>query len=176
MNRSIFKSFPSRRHFAFKVTRAAVAVMSMAATTAFMGSAFAAGRIAFSSASPGLDFGSFVVLSSCSNCTITISNSGVRTASSGIVLISGASGSAGAFAASGTNSCGSSCSYTVTTPPASASITAGTVTMSVGSFTYRQTAATTPNTLYVGATLTIPSSGSTPRSYTSSTYTVTTNP
>lgn len=136
----------------------------------------AAAKITFSAASPGLNFGSFVVLSTCSNCTVTISPAGVRSASAGILLMNTATGTAAAFSATGT-SCGS-CTYAVTTPaPSPVSILSGGVTMTVNSYTFSQTSAAAPNILHVGATLTIPSSGATPGTFTStSSYTVTTNP
>ena len=155
---------------------ALVIAIPLAAALSTGNASAAAKTITFSSASPGLSFGRFVILSSCSNCTITMSTSGVRTASSGVVLLNSASGSAAAFAATGT-SCGGGCTYVVTTPsPGTVAISAGSVTMTVGSYTYSQSAPSTPNTLFVGATLTIPSSGATPGLYSSGSYTVTTTP
>ena len=176
MDRLFIRDFRTHYLLPFRIMRVAVAVLSVMGLFVFSSSAVAANRIAFSTASPSLNFGSFVVLNSCSSCTITISPSGVRTASSGIVLLGGAAGSAAAFSATGTP-CSGGCSYVVTTPaPASVTISAGAVAMTVGSYTYSQNPSVTPNTLYVGATLRIPSGGATPGSYTSGSYTITTNP
>ena len=177
MDRLFIRDFRTHYLLSFRIMRVAVAVLSVMGFFAFSGNASAASRISFSSASPGLNFGSFAVLNSCSSCTITISPTGVRTASSGIVLLGGAASSAAAFSATGTG-CNGGCAYNVITtpPPASVAISAGAVTMTVGSYTYSPGPLVTPNILYVGATLTIPSSGATPGSYTSGSYTITTSP
>ena len=127
----------------------------------------------------GLDFGSFAVLPSCSNCTITISPTGVRTASAGIVLTSANPGSAGtySYAATCNNGPPSGCqAYTTAITPTTVTISAGGVTMTVGNFTTQQSSSIPPNTLSVGATLTIPSSGSTAGTYTSGSFLITTTP
>ena len=176
MDRLFIRDFRTHYLLPFRIMRVAVAVLSVMGFFALSGNASAAKSVSFSAASPSLNFGSFAVLNSCSSCTITISPSGVRTASSGIVLLGGAAGSAAAFSATGTG-CNGGCQYSVTTPPpASVAISAGAVTMTVGSYTYSPGPLVTPNILYVGATLTIPSSGATPGSYTSGSYTITTNP
>ena len=177
MDRLFIRDFRTHYLLPFRIMRVAVAVLSVMGFFALSGNASAAKSVSFSAASPSLNFGSFAVLNSCSSCTITISPSGVRTASSGIVLLGGAAGSAAAFSATGT-ACGSGCTYNVITTPAPASVTisAGAVTMTVGSYTSSQSPLFTPNILYVGATLTIPSSGATPGSYTSGSYTITTSP
>lgn len=123
-----------------------------------------------------IGFGSFSVLPTCSNCTITVSPAGVRTASAGIVLTSAAPGQAAAYTVTPTCNAGGCSAYTAVVTPSSASLPAGSVTMSVGSFTLLQSATLPPNTLSVGATLTIPSSGSAAGAYTGAAFTITTTP
>lgn len=118
-----------------------------------------------------LDFGSFVVLPSCSNCTITITSTGARSASTGIVLTSKNVGKAASFSVTCNNT---TCAYTVS-PVTTVSMPAGGVTMSVSTFTSVRTPTSTPSTLTVGAKLTIPGPGSTPNNY-SKTFTITTSP
>lgn len=120
-----------------------------------------------------IDFGSFSVLPSCVNCTITVSPTGVRTASAGIVLTSAKPGQAAGYSVTCSN-CPTS--YTAAITPSSASLPAGGVTTSVGSFTSQQSASGPPNTLSVGATLTIPSSGSAAGTYSGAAFTITTTP
>lgn len=123
-----------------------------------------------------IDFGSFSVLPSCTNCTITVSPAGVRTASAGIVLTSAKPGQAAAYTVTPTCNSGTCTAYTAVVTPSSASLPAGGVTMTVGSFTLQQSATLPPNTLSVGATLTIPSSGSTAGTYSGAAFTITTTP
>jgi hypothetical protein len=119
-----------------------------------------------------LDFGPFVVLPSCSNCSITVPLTGPRTATAGIVLIDKlGSGALGQFSVT----CNSaSCSFTVSTP-AAVTMSAGGVNMTVGGYTVTRTSTTTPSTVSVGGTLTIPRSGSLPNTYTK-TFTLVTSP
>lgn len=119
-----------------------------------------------------LDFGTFVVLPTCSNCTITMSAAGARTASAGIVLSSKNVGKVAKFSV-GCNNVG--CSYTAT-PGSSVTMAAGGVNMTVGTFTSAKSPATTPSVLSVGAKLTIPNSGSAVGTYTSAIFTITTTP
>lgn len=119
-----------------------------------------------------LDFGTFSVLPSCANCTITMSTAGVRTATGGVILSSTNPGKPGTFSVTCNNG---SCTWNgaVSLSP---TIAAGGVTMTVGAFTTAKAGANTPSTLTVGATLTIPNSGSAAGTYTSTNYTVTTTP
>jgi hypothetical protein len=123
-------------------------------------------------ANGAIDFGSFAVLPACSNCTVTISPSGARTASGGIVLTSANPGRAATFTVTQT---GSASGYAAAFTPTSVAQTNGGVVMTLGNFTTAQSPALPPNTLSVGATLTIASSG-TAGSYTGWSYTVTTTP
>jgi hypothetical protein len=119
-----------------------------------------------------IDFGSFAVLPACSNCSVTISPNGLRTASGAIVLTSANPGRAASFTVT---QVGGSPGYTAALTPTSVAQTNGGVVMTLGNFTTAQSPALPPNTLSVGATLTIASSG-TAGSYTGWTYTVTTTP
>lgn len=118
-----------------------------------------------------LDFGSFVVLPSCINCTITINSAGARSFSPGILLTSKNVGQAASFNVTCNNT---TCGYTVL-PVSTVSMPAGGVTMSVSTFTSLRTPTSTPSTLTVGARLTIPGPGSTPNTY-SKTFTIITSP
>jgi hypothetical protein len=122
-----------------------------------------------------IDFGSFSVLPSCANCFITISPAGARTASAGIVLTSANPGRAASFTVTPTCNGGGCAVYTAAVTPNSASLPAGGVTMTVGTFTLQQSATLPPNVLTVGATLTIPSSASA-GSYAGAAFIVTTSP
>lgn len=142
---------------------------------------FAQARTTSSTLTAGasLDFGSFAVLPSCSNCTITISPTGVRTASAGVVLTSANPGSAGTYSYTATCNNGNPAgcqAYAEAVTPTSTTILAGGVTMTVGNFTTQQSSSIPPNTLSVGATLTIPSSGATAGTYTSTSFLITTTP
>lgn len=120
-----------------------------------------------------IDFGSFAVLASCSNCTVTISPTGARTASGGIVLTAANPGRAAAYSVT---EGGCSCkAYTAAFTPTSVPATAGGVQMTVGAFTTSQSATLPPNTLSVGATLTIASRGAA-GTYSPWTFTLTTTP
>lgn len=123
-----------------------------------------------------INFGSFSVLPSCANCSITISPAGVRTATAGIVLTSAIPGRAASYSVTPTCNAGGCTAYTAAVTPTSVSLLAGSVTMTVGTFTLQQSATLPPNTLSVGATLTIPSSGSAAGTYTGAAFTVTTTP
>ncbi|MDO8300560.1 DUF4402 domain-containing protein [Lacisediminimonas sp.] len=125
----------------------------------------------------GIDFGDFSVLGSCANCEITINPStGARTATSGVILRSTNVGTRAQFNVTMTNCGGSNCSYTESVTPASLSIATAGGTMTVLSFTSTQTAMTAKaNTIYVGATLRIPSVGVTAGTYSSGNFTVTTS-
>ena len=131
----------------------------------------------------GIQFGSFVVLPSCANCTITVSTAGVRTASAGVLLATGGAPSAASFTVSSTGANNNNkAQYTVIAPVAATpavNMAAGGVTMTVGTFTSAQAPVPTKlsptNTLFVGATLTIPNSGATAGNHSTS-FNVTTNP
>ena len=131
---------------------------------------------------PSINFGSFAVLPSCVNCTITVSPAGVRSSTGGVILTSGVPANAASYTVtiSGANN-NNQAKYTVVTPwsPASVNMVAGAVTMTVGTFTSAQSVVPTKlspsNTLTVGATLTIPSSIAA-GAYTSGAFTVTTSP
>jgi hypothetical protein len=124
-------------------------------------------------ANGAIDFGSFAVLPACSNCSVTISPTGVRTASGGIVLTSANPGRAATFSVT---EGGCSCkAYAAALTPTSVAQTKGGVVMTLGNFTTAQNATLPPNTLSVGATLTIAGRG-TAGSYAGWTYTVTTTP
>lgn len=119
-----------------------------------------------------LDFGKFVVLPSCSSCTITISSSGAaRTASTGIVLITTSPGRPATYNVA----CSGNCNYTAAMT-GSPKFVAGSSTMTMGTMTYAKSPATGAGALTVGATLMIPGPGATPGSYTSSGFTITTSP
>lgn len=133
----------------------------------------AANKTTVGAAIQPLDFGSFVVLPTCTNCTIVMSPSGMRsTPLGGILLTSKNAGRPAQFNVTCNNG---SCPYTATFTT-SVNMTAGGVTMRVGSFTIPTGSPTTPNLLSVGGTLTIPRSGSTPATYTSPNFSVTTSP
>ncbi len=121
-----------------------------------------------------IDFGSFAVLSSCINCSVTISPSGARTSSGGIVLTSANPGRAASYSVT---EGGCSCkAYTEAMTPTSVPQVTGGVQMTVGSFTSVQSAALPPNTFTVGATLTIAGPGATAGTYSGWSFTVTTSP
>lgn len=122
-----------------------------------------------------IDFGSFSVLSSCANCSITISPAGVRTATAGIVLTSANPGRAATYSVTATCNAGGCTAYTAVVTPSAATLPAGGVTMTVDTFTLQQSTTLPPNTLSVGAKLTIPSSG-TAGTYNGAAFTVTTTP
>lgn len=132
----------------------------------------AANKTTISAPTQTLDFGTFVVLPSCSNCSITMSASGLRTASAGIVLTSKNTGRPAQFNVGCNNG---ACAYTMTIT-SSVNMSAGGVTMTVGTFSNSQSSPATPNVLSVGGRLTIPSAGSLVGTYTSSNFSVTTNP
>lgn len=117
-----------------------------------------------------IDFGTFSVLPSCSNCSITIAPTGARTKSGGVILSSTNNGKAGTFTVGCNNGV---CAYSATIT-GSPTIVAGSVTMTVGSFTQGRSSPNTPSTLMVGAKLTIPSQGASAGTRTSGTYSVTT--
>ena len=129
-----------------------------------------------------INFGSFAVLGTCSNCTITISPAGFRSASAGIVLSSSNVGSAATFTVTQTTCTGPApkCNgYTIlgTSP---SPLVAGGVSMTLGAFTFNPTVGPTGapgvvNTLSVGATLTIPSKP-TAGAFPVGNFTVTTTP
>ena len=122
-----------------------------------------------------INFGSFAVLPSCANCSITISASGVRTATAGIVLTSANPGQAASYSMTATCN-GQGCDpYTAPAiTPTSASLPAGAVTMRVDTFTFLATGALPNVTMGVGAKLTIPSSPSA-GTYTGAAFTLTVN-
>jgi hypothetical protein len=121
-----------------------------------------------------IDFGSFAVLPSCSNCSVTISPAGARSATGGIVLTRANPGHAATYSV--TESGGCACKpYTAAFTPTSVAATAGAVVMTLGSFTTSQSAASPPNTLSVGATLTIASRGAA-GTFSPWSFTITTTP
>ncbi|MDB5798639.1 MAG: hypothetical protein JWP36_2541, partial [Paucimonas sp.] len=122
----------------------------------------------------------FAVLGSCSNCSITINPvTGTRTTSGGIILKAGGSPGAAQYNVDmkgcGKTTCGT---YAASVSPASVTMSGGSSTWTVGSFTTAQSSSTTyPNILYVGAKLTIPSgTGVTGGVKTSASFTITTTP
>ena len=129
-----------------------------------------------------INFGSFAVLGTCVNCTITISPTGARSASAGIVLSNSGVGSAATFTVTQTTCTGPApkCNgYTIlgTSP---SPLVAGGVSMTLGAFTFNPTVGPTGapgvvNTLSVGATLTIPSKP-TAGAFPVGNFTVTTTP
>lgn len=123
-----------------------------------------------------IDFGSFTVLGSCSNCTITIDPvTGARTASAGVVLDPTNAGTRGQYSVVMTG--GSPFTFTAAVSPATVSIATAGGSMTVQTFTTSQTTVKQKEfILYVGATLRIPSVGVTAGTHTSGTYTVTTTP
>ena len=121
-----------------------------------------------------INFGSFAVLPSCANCSITISPSGTRTATAGIVLTSANPGQAASYSVVATCN-GSSCDpYSSAITPTSATLAAGAVTMTVGTFTLQPSGALPNFTMAVGARLTIPSSP-TAGTYTGAAFMLTVN-
>ncbi len=118
-----------------------------------------------------LDFGAFVVLPSCNNCTIDMTDTGQRTAGPGIVLMDNINmGKAGQLNVTCNNTV---CPFTMSTP-AGVTMSAGGVNLGVGSYIVTRTSTSTPSTISVGGRLTIPRSGSTPNSYTKNfTFTIT---
>lgn len=156
-----------------------VLITALCLATAPLQSAVAADSTLIVSTIRTLDFGSFAVLGSCSNCSITINPvTGTRTTSGGIILKAGGSPGAAQYNVD-MRSCGKSCSaYAATVSPASVTMSGGSSTWTVGSFTTAQSSTTThPNILYVGAKLTIPSgAGITAGTKTSASFTITTTP
>ena len=121
-----------------------------------------------------ISFGSFAVLPSCANCTVTISPSGVRTASAGIVLTSANPGQAASYQVVATCN-GQACDpHTQAITPTSAALPAGAVSMTVGTFTLLASGPLPNFTMGVGATLTIPSSPSA-GTYTGASFILTVN-
>lgn len=122
-----------------------------------------------------IDFGSFAVLPGCANCSVTISATGVRTASGAIVLTSASTGSVAKFSVTQTCNGGGCTGYTAT-GAATAPLPAGGIAMTLGTFTFAQdTAVAGVNTLSVGATLTIPGQGSA-GTFSGGAFSVTTTP
>ncbi|WP_151447124.1 DUF4402 domain-containing protein [Lacisediminimonas profundi] len=124
-----------------------------------------------------IDFGTFTVLGSCMNCTITIAAdpTGTRSASAGVILNPTNPGTSGQYDVLMTG--GAPFTYTATVTPATVNMVTAGGTMTVQTFTTSQTTVVKKaNTLYVGATLRIPSVGVTAGTFTSGTYTVTTSP
>lgn len=117
-----------------------------------------------------LDFGTFAVLPSCTNCTVTVGTNGVRSRTGGVILSSSNNGRPGTFSVTCNNG---SCPWSGTASGAP-SIAAGGVTMTIGTFTTLKAGANTPSVLAIGATLTIPNSGSVVGTYSSGNFTVTT--
>lgn len=117
-----------------------------------------------------LDFGTFAVLPSCVNCSITMDVNGNRVTSGGVVLSSKAPGRPAKFTVLCNNG---SCAYTPTFT-GSPTFAAG-VNMTVSTFTIFKSTANTPSTLSVGAKLTIPNSGAVAGTYTSTTFTIATS-
>lgn len=119
-----------------------------------------------------LDFGAFVVLPSCINCTITVPLTGARTATAGIVLMDNINpGRPAQFNVTCNNT---PCAFSVLTP-AGVTMSAGGVSMTVGGYVSTRTSTSTPSTITMGATLTIPSNGSLPNTYAKN-FTVQTSP
>lgn len=134
---------------------------------------YAAPATAITATNSVIDFGSFSVLPSCVNCSITVSPAGVRTASAGIVLTSAKPGRASTYSVSES---GCSCkAYTAAVTPASVAATMGGVQMTLDTFTFAQSGTLPPNVLSVGAKLTIASSASA-GIYSGWSFTVTTTP
>ena len=121
-----------------------------------------------------ISFGSFAVLPSCANCSITISPSGARTATAGILLTSANPGQAASYSVVATCN-GQGCDpYTAAVTPTSAALPAGAVSMTVGTFTLLPSGPLPNFTMGVGATLTIPSSPSA-GTYTGASFMLTVN-
>ena len=140
-------------------------------------------KIVITATSGVINFGSFSVLASCSNCSITISPAGVRSVIGGIVLSNLASSSAATFSVAQTCNPGtpSGCEGYTPVLAATAALPAGGVSMTLGTFTSLQSGGTGNNVsaftniLSVGATLTIPSQGAA-GTFGGGGFTVTTNP
>ena len=150
-------------------------LLSLFAAIAFIAPAY--GQAVALTYVAAIDFGDFHILGSCSNCEITINAAtGARTATGGVILRSSNEGRRGQYTAL-MSKCGQ-CSYTAdaVTPANVAMNTAGGV-MTVLNFTTSQTAMVNKgNTLYVGATLRIPSSAVTAGTHTSGNFSVNTTP
>lgn len=123
-----------------------------------------------------IDFGDFHILGSCSNCEITINAAtGARTATGGVILRPSNPGKRGQYIVQ-MEKCGQ-CSYTASVAPSSVAMNTPGGVMTVLNFTTSQTAMVNrTNTLYVGATLRIPSVAVTGGTHTSGNFTVTTTP
>ncbi|MDB5933469.1 MAG: hypothetical protein JWQ01_813 [Massilia sp.] len=119
-----------------------------------------------------LDFGTFAVLPSCNNCFIQISAAGARSYTPGIVILSSTNNGRPAQFRVTCNK--GSCAYTPTISGVS-TITAGGVTMTMGSPTFSKSPANTTSTLSVGARLTIPSAGAAVGTFTSTPFTLATS-
>ena len=119
-----------------------------------------------------LDFGTFAVLPSCANCTITMSATGARSKTGGVVLSNSNPGKPGAFSVTCNNG---SCTWTPSVAGAT-TIAAGGVTMTVGTYTTAKAGPNTPSTVTVGARLTIPNAGAATGTFSSGNFTVTTTP
>lgn len=117
-----------------------------------------------------LDFGTFTVLPTCNNCTITILTTGARTFTTGVIPSSTNGGRPATFSV--TCSTGS-CTYTPTVSGAPV-ITAGAVTMTISAPIFSKSPANTPSTLSVGAQLTIPNSSAARGTFTSTSFTLAT--
>ena len=112
-----------------------------------------------------INFGAFIVLAGCANCSITISPTGVRSVVGAILLSNVNVGSAATFSV--TQNCqggNPKCTGYIPTAVATAILPAGGVNMTLSAFTFNPPAGPTGaiglvNTLSVGATLTIPSQG-----------------
>ena len=112
-----------------------------------------------------INFGAFIVLAGCANCSITISPTGVRSVAGAILLSNVNAGSAATFSV--TQNCqggNPKCTGYTPTAVATAILPAGGVNMTLSAFTFNPPAGPTGaaglvNTLAVGATLTIPSQG-----------------
>ena len=107
-----------------------------------------------------INFGSFAVLPSCANCSITISPSGARTATAGIVLTRANPGQAASYSVVAVCNAQGCDAYSSAITPTAATLTAGAVTMTVDTFTLLPSGALPNFTMGVGAKLTIPSSPS----------------
>lgn len=122
-----------------------------------------------------INFGSFAVLPSCANCSITISPSGARTATAGIVLTSADPGQAASYAVAARCVGAGGCDpYSAAVTPTSATLVAGAVTMTVDTFTLQPNGSLPNFTMGVGARLTIPSNPGA-GTYTGATFTLTVN-
>ena len=155
----------------------AVSWLSAASLLVFSGVAFAAGTMSSFVKVRDLDFGSFVVLSSCSNCQVIIAPDGSRSTVGGVMLRSNNTGQSAQYTAS-MSQCGNNCSYVPSATNATMSTPGG--SMTVSNYSFSQTSFSSSgnprtNTLSVGARLTIPSVNVTAGSY-SVNFTVNTNP